>query len=136
VKIIILCLYRPQHENCNGSFPKIIIFRESRKGVGSKNLSRSDQEKQNKEKKKKRKKKKEKRKKEKRKRLGDQKMMKEIDRRCLLVCNQQGFKLFLCVSIFLYLSEFMGLSFSTLFFFLYPYVYPFYFTFNVPTYLS
>jgi hypothetical protein len=63
-------------------------------------------------------------------------MMKEIDRRCLLVCNQQGFKLLLCVSIFLYLSELMGLSFSTVFFFLYPYVYPFYFTFNVPTYLN
>lgn len=63
-------------------------------------------------------------------------MMKEIDRRCLLVCNQQGFKLFLCVSIFLYLSEFMGLSFSSVFFFLYPYVYPFYFTFKVPTYLN
>ena len=63
-------------------------------------------------------------------------MMKEIDRRCLLVCNQQGFKFFLCVFTFLYLSEFMGLSFSTLFFFLYPYVYPFYFTFKVPPYLD
>jgi hypothetical protein len=44
--------------SCNGSFQKIIIFRESRKGVGSKNLSRSDQEKQNKEKMKKEKRKK------------------------------------------------------------------------------